>query len=292
MDSKIEEVLESINNCEINYLDGYHSVNELQNYNSVNNNKNKDLNLSNSYSQRKLRRVNSQTNFDHSSFIKFNSFVSQPEEYHSHKSSWVGLDQVEKIQQLNNSIESKEERKIISKNVPNLDLYFPSYQIETSSINTKRNEANSVWKVYDALNSYQPQDYAPLTRQAIKESKEVAAISLRSNVNALAIDEENNYIIKSSLIKENLQTMNPNNICNNKFFNKLHDEFDYHSNNLLNSMNSQEIRDYKKHYQRNQRNIIYLKNNSLEENDIFDNEKSIINDYSESKCSSHLSYNL
>lgn len=68
---------------------------------------------------------------DRQRFIKRNLIFNSGQ---SQVSSWVRLDQVEKLKPINNSIESKEEQIITTRNVANLDLYISSNRMEAESI--------------------------------------------------------------------------------------------------------------------------------------------------------------
>ena len=184
----IDKIVDMLDNNESKGPDEYHSDDEDHRQSTTKNNLEvwdlkSDISRPLSISKRK----HSLPIFDHQQFVKRNMLLNSNQ---SHVSSWVRLYPIEKFRQINNSVESSEEWKVVTQNVSNLNLYIPSNRINTESMNSNRMKHYSFRKSKRLIDSY-------------RSSKSNLSSKLVINVHKV---EESDY--KSNHINENSSRQN------------------------------------------------------------------------------------
>ena len=148
----IDKIVDMLENNESKGPDEYHSDDEDHKQSTAKNNLEVwDLKSDISHPISLSKRKHSLTTFDHQQFVRHNLLLNSNQ---SRVSSWVRLDPIEKFRQINNSVESSEEWKVVTKNVANLNLYIPSNRINTESMNSNRMKHYSFRKSKRLIDSY------------------------------------------------------------------------------------------------------------------------------------------
>ena len=284
--SYIDEIIEKLNNWEIEDSEGYQSKNENQSCTLRTLEEFNNFNSSVSWSQRKIKRRNSQANLDRNISVKYNTFESNKSI--SRISNWVRLDRVETFKNIIESNRSAEERKILNQNVSNLDLYLPSNRICSESINSNREEIYPRINLAHAININQSKSSIPSSRHYIVISKADSmspSISPKSN-NCSIKKEESRPKMDIIKTQENFQYLDPNKISTSNYSNKLNIQFNHSSvgcQEFPKAQINEENKIREKNRQTFTQHFVYPRNNSIEWEEDQENSVSIVDNYSESK---------